>query len=76
MPDVDVPDESLRPGLELAFVVAVLGTRQRPAIPPPPSLKRFLHFQKLPPAAPAVLMPGGSASLIDSPMDIRGSSDA
>ena len=51
MPDVDVPDEALRPGLELAFVVAVLGTRQRPPIPPPPSLKRFLRFQKLPSAA-------------------------
>jgi predicted RNA-binding protein with PIN domain len=48
---VDVPDEALRPGLELAFVVAVLGTRQRPPIPPPPSLKRFLRFQKLPSAA-------------------------
>ena len=51
MPGVDVPDEALRPGLELAFVVAVLGTRQRPPIPPPPSLKRFLRFQKLPSAA-------------------------
>ena len=48
---VDVPDEALRPGLELAFVVAVLGTRQRPPIPAPPSLKRFLRFQKLPSAA-------------------------
>ena len=48
---MDVPDEVLRPGLELAFVVAVLGTRQRPPIPPPPSLKRFLRFQKLPSAA-------------------------
>ena len=48
---MDVPDEALRPGLELAFVVAVLGTRQRPPIPPPPSLKRFLRFQKLPSAA-------------------------
>ncbi len=48
---VDVPDEVLRPGLELAFVVAVLGTRQRPPIPAPPSLKPFLRFQKLPPAA-------------------------
>jgi predicted RNA-binding protein with PIN domain len=48
---VDVTDEALRPGLELAFVVAVLGTRQRPPIPAPPSLKPFLRFQKLPSAA-------------------------
>src|SRR5262245_65728504 len=48
---MDVPDDMLRPGLEVAFVVAVLGSRQRPPIPPPPALKPFLQFQKLPSAA-------------------------
>ena len=54
MTGVDVPDEVLRPGLELAFVVAVLGTRQRPPIPaaavPAP-------VPALPEAADAALVP-------------------
>ena len=36
MTRLDVPDDLLRPGLEVAFVVAVVGARQRPPIPPPP----------------------------------------
>ena len=48
---MDVPDDLLRPGLEVAFVVAVVGARQRPPIPPPPALRPFLQFQKLPSAA-------------------------
>jgi hypothetical protein len=44
-------DELLRRALELAFVVAATGVRQRPPIAPPPALKPFLKLQKLPPAA-------------------------
>ena len=32
----EVPDELLRPALEVAFVVAVVGARQRPPIAAPP----------------------------------------
>jgi hypothetical protein len=32
----------------VAFEVARLGAQQKPAVPPPPSLKPFLKFQKLP----------------------------
>ena len=49
---IPVPDELLRPALELAWAVAYAGSRQRPAVPPPPELKPFLKFQKLP--APAL----------------------
>jgi len=48
---MEVSDERLRPALEVAFAVAVIGARQRPPVPPPPSLRPFLRFQKLPPAA-------------------------
>jgi predicted RNA-binding protein with PIN domain len=48
---MDVPDDLLRPGLEVAFIVAVVGARQRPPIPPPSALRPFLQFQKLPSAA-------------------------
>ena len=48
---MDAPDDLLRPGLEVAFVVAVVGARQRPPIPPPSALRPFLQFQKLPSAA-------------------------
>lgn len=44
-------DEELRPALELGFAVAVTGARLRPPIPPPPALKRFLKFAKLPSGA-------------------------
>jgi predicted RNA-binding protein with PIN domain len=44
-------DELLRGALELAFAVAVAGTRMRPPLPSPPSLRPYLRFQKLPPAA-------------------------
>ena len=44
-------EEPLRAAIELAFAVAVAGTRLRPPVPSPPSLKPYLHFQKLPPAA-------------------------
>jgi hypothetical protein len=44
-------DELLRRALELAFVVAATGARQRPPIVPPAALKPFLKLQKLPPAA-------------------------
>ncbi|HET9602335.1 MAG TPA: NYN domain-containing protein [Acidimicrobiales bacterium] len=46
-----VPDDVLRPGLEVAFVLAVVGARQRPPITPPAALRPFLNFQKLPNAA-------------------------
>jgi predicted RNA-binding protein with PIN domain len=48
---MDASDDLLRPGLEVAFVVAVVGARQRPPIPPPSALRPFLQFQKLPSAA-------------------------
>jgi YacP-like NYN domain len=44
-------DELLRRALEVAFVVALAGARQRPPIAPPPALKPFLKLKKLPPAA-------------------------
>jgi predicted RNA-binding protein with PIN domain len=47
----EVPNERLRPALELAFAVAVAGQRLKPPIAPPVALKRFLNFQKLPSSA-------------------------
>ena len=47
----DLADEQLRSALELAFAVAVAGTRLKPAIPAPSSLRRYLKFQKLPSGA-------------------------
>jgi predicted RNA-binding protein with PIN domain len=44
-------EEPLRGAIELAFAVAVAGTRMRPPLPSPPSLRPYLRFQKLPPAA-------------------------
>ncbi len=50
-------DELLRPALELAFAVAFAGTKLRPPIPPPPQLRPYLKFQKLPNGAlPVVRM--------------------
>jgi predicted RNA-binding protein with PIN domain len=46
-----IPDELLRPALELAFAVAVAGQRLRPPLPSPPALRPFLKFQKLPGSA-------------------------
>ena len=48
---VGVPDEALRPALELAVGVAAAGMKLRPPLPFPSGLKRFLRFHKLPPAA-------------------------
>ena len=48
---VGVPDEALRPALELAVGVAAAGVKLRPPLPFPSGLKRFLRFHKLPPAA-------------------------
>ena len=48
---VGVPDEALRPALELAVGVAAAGVKLRPPMPFPSGLKRFLRFHKLPPAA-------------------------
>ncbi len=50
-----VPDERLRGALEVAFVVAVIGARQRPPIPPPSALRPFLKLQKLPDRALSVV---------------------
>jgi predicted RNA-binding protein with PIN domain len=44
----EVPDDLLRPALEVAFVVAVVGAKQRPPIAAPPLLRPFLKLQKLP----------------------------
>ncbi|MEO8265503.1 MAG: NYN domain-containing protein [Ilumatobacteraceae bacterium] len=48
---VKVPDEALRPALELAVGVAAAGVKLRPPLAFPSGLKRFLRFHKLPPAA-------------------------
>ncbi len=48
---VDVPDEALRPTLELAVGVAAAGAKLRPPLAFPSELKRFLRFHKLPPTA-------------------------
>ncbi len=48
---VGLADEQLRHALELAFAVAVAGTRLKPAIPAPSTLRRYLKFQKLPSGA-------------------------
>ncbi len=47
----EVPDEALRPALELAVGIAAAGAKMRPQLPFPPGLKRFLRFHKLPPTA-------------------------
>jgi predicted RNA-binding protein with PIN domain len=47
----DVPDEALRPTLELAVGVAAAGAKLRPPLAFPNELKRFLRFHKLPPTA-------------------------
>ena len=46
-----VPDEALRPALELAVGVAAAGVKLRPPLAFPSGLKRFLRFHKLPPTA-------------------------
>jgi predicted RNA-binding protein with PIN domain len=50
-PAPDVPDEVLRPTLELAVGVAAAGAKLRPQMPFPVELRRFLRFHKLPPTA-------------------------
>ena len=47
----DLPDEALRPTLELAVGVAAAGSKMRPPLAFPTELKRFLRFHKLPPTA-------------------------
>ena len=47
----DLPDEALRPTLELAVGVAAAGAKLRPPLTFPSELKRFLRFHKLPPTA-------------------------
>lgn len=51
----ELSDEVLRPALEVAFAIAVAGSRLRPPVAAPSSLKRFLKFQKLPGSALAVV---------------------
>lgn len=43
--------EALRPALELAFLVAAVGSRQRPPLPVPAALRPFVRHQKMPVAA-------------------------
>ena len=43
--------EALRPALELAFLVAAVGSRQRPPLPVPAVLRPFIRHQKMPIAA-------------------------
>jgi predicted RNA-binding protein with PIN domain len=47
----DVPDEVLRPALELAVGIAAAGAKIRPPLAFPVGLKRFLRFHKLPATA-------------------------
>lgn len=47
----EITDEVLRPALEVAFAVAVAGSRMRPPVAAPPGLRKYLKFQKLPAAA-------------------------
>jgi predicted RNA-binding protein with PIN domain len=42
---------ALRPALELAFLVAAVGSRQRPPLPVPADLRPFVRHQKMPVAA-------------------------
>jgi predicted RNA-binding protein with PIN domain len=44
-------DELLRPAIELAFLTAVAGSKQRPPLETPPAILPYLRFQKLPAAA-------------------------
>jgi predicted RNA-binding protein with PIN domain len=62
----DVPDEALRPTLELAVGVAAAGSKLRPPLTFPNELKRFLRFHKLPPAALAQVR-----AAIDADEDFR-----
>lgn len=55
VPEPELSDELLRPALEVAFAVAVAGSRLRPPVAAPSSLKRFLKFQKLPGSALSVV---------------------
>jgi predicted RNA-binding protein with PIN domain len=50
-PAPDVPDDVLRPTLELAVGVAAAGAKLRPQSAFPVGLRRFLRFHKLPPTA-------------------------
>lgn len=50
-PAADVPDEALRPTLELAVGVAAAGAKLRPQLAFPVELRRFLRFHKLPATA-------------------------
>jgi predicted RNA-binding protein with PIN domain len=44
-------DKLLRPAIEAAVAVARAGEDDTPAVDPPPALRPFLHFAKLPPRA-------------------------
>jgi predicted RNA-binding protein with PIN domain len=45
---VEVPDQLLRPALELAWAIAAFGADQRPPRPAPKALRPLLQFKKLP----------------------------
>jgi YacP-like NYN domain len=57
---------ALRPALELAFLVAVVGSRQRPPLAAPASLRPFLRSQKLSIAAQEPLV-----AAVESDVDFR-----
>lgn len=50
-PAADLPDGALQSALEFAVGIAAAGAKLRPTLAFPAELKRFLRFQKLPPAA-------------------------
>lgn len=51
----DGGEELLRPAVELAFLVAAVGTRRKPPLAAPVSVRPYLRFQKLPENAFAVV---------------------
>jgi YacP-like NYN domain len=63
---MSVEHVALRPALELAFLVAVVGSRQRPPIAAPASLRPFLGSQKLSTAARQPLV-----EALDTDIDFR-----
>ncbi len=50
-----MPDEAIRPALELAFAASVLAARPPTSVPLPAALRPFARFQKLPTAALAAV---------------------
>lgn len=52
---VGIPDRALRSALEFAVGIAAAGAKQRPPLPSPPGLRKFLRFRSLPDASLGVV---------------------